>query len=49
MKRDSYNRYIRSEMYSQFIGGTKKKVLTFPFHFPSKTKADASMKDHSHV
>lgn len=26
MKNDSYNRYLRSDMYKEFLGGTKKKV-----------------------
>lgn len=48
MKSDKYNRYLRSDMYKEFIGGTKKKVLTFPFHFPSKVKSEY-VKEHSHV
>jgi len=26
MKNDSYSRYIRSDMYKEFLSGTKKKV-----------------------
>jgi hypothetical protein len=26
MKSDSYSRYLRSDMYKEFLGGTKKKV-----------------------
>ena len=26
MKSDSYSRYLRSEMYKEFLSGTKKKV-----------------------
>ncbi len=40
MKSDSYNRYLRSEMYKEFLGGTKKKVPIFPFHFPSMSKGE---------
>ncbi|XP_044018359.1 regulator of G-protein signaling 7 isoform X2 [Aphidius gifuensis] len=31
MKSDSYSRYLRSEMYKDFLNGSKKKVLRFPF------------------
>ena len=41
MKSDSYSRYLRSDMYKEFVGGAKKKVpLHFPFHFPSKSKGE---------
>lgn len=32
MKSDSYSRYLRSEMYKDFLNGSKKKV-TAPFFF----------------
>ena len=40
MKSDSYSRYLRSDLYKEFLGGTKKKVPIFPFHFPSKAKVE---------
>ena len=29
MKSDSYCRYLRSEMYKDFLNGSKKKVIIF--------------------
>lgn len=29
MKSDSYSRYLRSEMYKDFLNGSKKKVLKY--------------------
>ena len=46
MKSDSYSRYLRSEMYKEYVGGAKKKVLQQPnlhfhFHFAStKSKGE---------
>ena len=31
MKSDSYSRYLRSEMYKEFMTGTKKKVSSCVF------------------
>lgn len=31
MKSDSYSRYLRSEMYKDFLNGSKKKVNSFNF------------------
>ena len=36
MKSDSYSRYIRSDMYKDFLNGAKKKVLFLSL--PSKFK-----------
>ncbi|XP_034933717.1 regulator of G-protein signaling 7 isoform X2 [Chelonus insularis] len=33
MKSDSYSRYLRSEMYKDFLNGSKKKILRFIFKF----------------
>lgn len=29
MKSDSYSRYLRSEMYKDYLNGSKKKVMNF--------------------
>lgn len=31
MKADSYSRYLRSEMYKEFLNGSKKKVSVSKF------------------
>ncbi|KAK0160154.1 hypothetical protein PV328_007587 [Microctonus aethiopoides] len=33
MKSDSYSRYLRSEMYKDYLNGSKKKILRFTFKF----------------
>ncbi|KAK2167225.1 hypothetical protein LSH36_31g09031 [Paralvinella palmiformis] len=43
MKSDSYSRYLRSDMYKEFLSGTKKKVSVFSFHFPARIKSEASL------
>lgn len=45
MRNDTYNRYLRSDLYKEFVSGTKKKVQLFSFHFPSKAKGDNAKLD----
>jgi len=33
MKNDSYSRYIRSDMYKEFLQGSKKKVILICFTY----------------
>ena len=36
MKSDSYSRYLRSDMYKEFLNGSKKKVKSIPNLFGVK-------------